>query len=350
VTQEKTEKPSQKRLRDARKRGEVPKSAHLAQAMAFGVMGIALLVGAPIAWRWCRDAFRLIGGVAAASDTNGRLKPAMEWLLSSFMVAALVLCAVAAIAAAGAVMLQVRGVFSVHPIKPDVQRLNPGSNLKNLFSVKQLVELLKSLLEMVVMGCVAWLLIRGMVPEVLAAQQGDLGTLAALAARLLMALFFAAFLVVLCTGAVDIGLQHHAFIKKQRMSRQELRNEHKDAEGDPHIRAHRRRLHRAMAQAPLKQQVERASVVVVNPTHLAVGIRYEPGETDVPRVVVKGMDELAGRIRSLADELNVPVVRSPALARALYARSEEEEAVAPEFFDAVAAVLAAVQRLEHVRE
>lgn len=342
--QEKTEKPTRKKLLDARKRGEVSKSAHLTQALSLGVVLLMLAVTAPLAWRWCRSLFELIGVAAAEHDADARFWATVQWIVGGFLIASLVLLAVTAIGTAAAVALQVRGVFSLHPITPSFERLNPATNLKNIFSSKQIFELFKSSLELALLSWVFYLVVKAQLPAILSAQRTDMGTVTALAASVLGGIFFAAFVIGMLTSLVDYAHQKYQFLKKQRMSRQDLRYEHKDVEGDPLIRSHRKRFHRALLQAPLRQQVERATLVVTNPTHLAVGVRYVPGDTDVPMLVVKGADDLALEIRSIAASLKVPVVRAPPLARALYERNDEEEYISPEFFEAIAAILVAVQR------
>lgn len=342
--EEKTHKPTNKKLRDAHKRGEVSKSAHLTSALVLGFILLAMAIGLPIAWRWFSDLFALIGVAAAERDSTTRLAATVEWMVSGFFSMNMTLLAVALLSAAAGVLVQVRGVFSFEPITPKFERLNPGENLKNIFSTKQLFELAKSLVDVALVSVTLLLVLKSYTPEILKVMRTDLGTATAVAAAVLTALFFFSFVVALLTSVVDFGHQKYQFLRKQRMSTDELRREHKDVEGDPHVRAQRRRLQRAMLQPPLRQQVERASVVVTNPTHFAVGVRYVPGETDVPQITVRGADDVAAQIRELAKEQAIPVVRSPELARRLYAGLEVDDEVPAEFFEALAAILVAVRR------
>lgn len=341
--QEKTEKPTRKKLRDAKKRGEVSKSPMLTQAISFGFALVAIVALAPIAWRWFRDLFETLATAASAAPAEDFFWAAFQWMVIGILVAFAAVPLAACLGAVVGAFLQVRGVFSFQVISPKFQRLNPGENLKNLFSIRQLFELLKSLLKLAVLGTVLFQIIKSNLPDALRAQETTAYTLVVFAATLLLVLAFAALLVSLLISVVDYAHQRFEFLKKQRMSRQELRYEYKDVEGDPLIRIQRKRLHRAFLQGAVRQQVERASVVVTNPNHVAVGIRYVRGETEIPLVVVKGLDELAMRIRTLAEEMAIPVVRSPALARSLYERTEEEEFIAAEFFEAVAVIVAASQ-------
>ena len=193
--QEKTEKPTKKKLLDARKRGEVSKSATLAQTLSLGVVLLALVVAAPLAWRWCGDLFQMIALAARAQPVDDRFWATVQWSLLGFLVATLCLLGVTIAGAVAAVAIQVRGVFSLHPLKPSFDRMNPATNLKNIFSTKQLFELFKSSIELTVLGWVFYLVIKSNLSAILRAQQTDLGTITALGAKVLGGIFFAAFVV-----------------------------------------------------------------------------------------------------------------------------------------------------------
>lgn len=342
--EEKTEQPTPKKLRDARKRGEICVSHVLTQAISFALTLALVGFGASSLWRWLQDLLVLIG-VAAGQ----RAQDQPVWWLTQWMIDGLVRNAVIVLVAGAAggvlgALLQVRGVFSIDPIKPRFERLNPGENLKNLFSTRQLTELALSLIKVGVLGAVLYLLLRSQVPELFAAAAHAVPLLAPVAARILLAMAAATLAVSLLVAALDYGHQKFEFLKKQRMSKQEVRQEYKDIEGDPYIKASRRQFHRELAQGSVQRRVERASVVLTNPTHVAVGLRYRPHETDVPLVVVKGADELAFEIRRHARRVGVPVVESPPLARRLYERSDEDDYIDGEFFDTVAAILVEIER------
>lgn len=344
--QEKTEKPTAKKLRDARKRGEVVKSPLVIQTASLILLTLFLALSAPAAMAWLAEAFERVAH-AVAQPTMVEVPGVAYWIVVKAAWAVLAVLGVTAIGAAIGAFLQVRGVFSTEALKPKFERMNPGTNLKNVFSAQQLVQLVKSLLQIALLGGAFFFVIRANLPNLLRARETDAGTLVSMSARLLLLLVLVAIGVSLVLAVVDYGIHHFQFMKKQRMSVQEIRYEHKDVEGDPHVKSMRRRLHRSMSQAPLRQQVQRANLVVTNPTHLAVGLRYVPGTDELPRVVVKGADRLAAEIRSIAEASSIPVIRSPRLARALFTQIDEEAFISDEFFDAVAAVLAAAEEALH---
>lgn len=340
--QEKTEKPTAKKLKDARNRGEVAKSPLLIHTASLGVLMLFLVLVGSSAIDWTFDMFQRIITAASKRDSGELLWSTSAWMVSGAIWAMATLLVAAALGAAIGAFAQVQALFSIEPLSPKFDRMNPGTNLKNVFSSKQLFELLKTILHVLVMGAAFYLAIREVLPNLLRAQSTDIGTLMSMSVKLLLWLLMIAFLVSLVLSAVDYGIQRFEFIKKQRMSIQDVRYEHKDVEGDPYIRAQRKRLHLSLSRGPLRQQVERASVVVVNPTHIAVALRFTHGEDELPRVIVKGEDQLAAEIRRFAEAGSIPVVRSPRLARALYQQIDDDEYISEEFFDAVAAVLTAV--------
>lgn len=338
---EKTEKPSAKKLRDARNRGEVVKSPMVIQTVSLGLLIIFFVFTAPAAIAWVGDMFQRIAIAIARPDSGELMWSTAGWIVSGMVTAIVAIFAVAALGAFIGAFMQVRALFSMEPLKPKFERLNPGQNVKNLFSVKQLVELVKSVLKLVLLGAGFYITIKADLPNMLRAQETDTGTLISMTARMLISLLIVAFLISLVLSVLDYAVQHYQFMKQQKMSKQDQKYEHKDQEGDPHIRGKRKQMHRQLIQAPLRQQVERASVVVTNPTHISVGIRYVQGEDPIPLVVTKGADDLAAEIRKLAESASIPIIRSPRLARALFAQTELDEYIAEEFFDAVAAVLTA---------
>jgi flagellar biosynthesis protein FlhB len=316
----------------------------LTQAISFALTLLVVAFGAGYMWRWLKDLMTLIGVAASQRAQDQPVWWATAWMIDGLVVAAIVVLAAGAAGGIFGTLLQVRGVFSMDPIKPKFERLNPGENLKNLFSTRQLTELALSLIKVGVLGGVLYVLLRGQIGELFAAGRQSVPVLAPVAGRILLIMALATLAVSLLVAVLDYGHQKFEFLKQQRMSKQEVRQEHKDIEGDPYIKAHRMQFHRQLAQAPVQRRVERASVVLTNPTHVAVGLRYESGEGGVPRVVVKGADAEALEIRRIAAQLDVPVVESPPLARRLYERLDEEDFIDAEFFDAVAIILVEVER------
>ena len=326
-----TEAPTPRRLREARRRGELARSAELtaAAALAGGLAGLSLLGPAMAA-----DLARALRTAAspAAIDPGGALRGAAFLVLRLAVPPAA--CAAAAAALAGAA--QTGFAFSPGAARPRLDRLDPARGLARLLDPGQAARTALSIAKAAVLVAllVAWwkgaartlvALPRAAAPGALA---GALPLLAGLGLRL------AAALAVL--GVAELALEQRRLRRALRMTREEVRRELREDEGDPTHRAERRRLHRALLEAGA---VARATVVVVNPTRIAVALRHQRGEDGAPRVVAKGSGPEAARIRSAARRAGVPVVRDVPLARALHRLAEVGDEIPEELYDAAAALL-----------
>lgn len=218
-------------------------------------------------------------------------------------------------------ILQLRGVvFSTQPLKPDLSRLNPAKGLKRLFSVRMMKETLKSVLKMAAYGVVAWVVLAGAV-ETFADALGDARAMAGAIAAAGMKLLFAFIGVALVFAIIDQVIVRGEFAKQMRMSRRELTREVKDREGDPRIRGKRKQLHAEYAkQSGSAGSLPGSDVLVVNPVHYAVALRYEPATMRAPIVAAKGRELLARRLRQEAARLGIPIIHDPQLAHALWTK------------------------------
>ncbi len=335
---EKTEEATPKRLREARKKGQVPKSRDLATAaVLLAVVGAGFASG-PRALLSLSEVFRL-----SLRAVEGELPAGQGLLEAGFSLgvdAAFPLVLAALLAGALATFLQVGPLVTFAPIAPKLERLDPIKGVKNLFSQRQLVELLKTLFKMLVVGLVAWRVLRGALRGVVALAGHDaLFTLEA-AGELVAGLVLRVGGAILAIGVLDVFYQRWRHRRDQRMSKDEVKREYKEAEGDPHAKQQRERLHREIIEHDMVEQVRTADVLVVNPTHLAVALRYEEGVTDAPEVVARGAEHLARRMIEAAEESGVPVMRDVPLARALFGL-EVGEVIPEDLYEAVAAVLQA---------
>ncbi len=334
---EKTEQPSAKRLRDARKQGNIARSRPLAAAAAtlsgFVALGACVPSVAADLARYAREALLAAGGGAAGVDAA--VGKAWEVLFSACLP---VLAAVTLGAVAGA-GLQVGVAFNPSAIAFKLERLSPAEGFKRVFSKKNLLEVLKASLVVAVVLWMTWTTARDAAP--LAARLAGTSSLVLpwnavfqLAQGLaLKALGFAA-----AYGALDYLLERRAHLKGLMMSREELKQEHKESEGDPHHKAKRKAAHKALLNGTVARGVQKATVVVVNPTHVAVALRYAPEEAPAPTIVAKGVEDEAAKIRFLARQFKVPMVRDVPLARTLV-RYDLGEEVPEELYLAAAAVL-----------
>ncbi len=343
---ERTEQPTEKRLREAREKGNVPRSRELATAAVFSAGVLAVLAMAPSLARnalgWMKAALSpppaLYGHPDELFGHTGALL--LKLLLVIAPVAAI--CVLAGLAGP-TIMGGLR--FSSKSLMPDFKRLSPMAGLKRLYGPESIAEFIKSLLRVVMVGGAAALCIklgldqlRGLLTMPLeAAARSGLG----FTATLLMAT--AGALVLL--AAIDAPYQKWNYTRKLKMTRQELREEMKESEGRPEVKGRIRQLQQQMSQRRMMEDVPKADVIVVNPTHYAVALKYEAGQMGAPRVLAKGVDELAFRIRELGEQHRVAIVSAPPLARALYREGEIGREIPVRLYAAVAQVLSYVYQL-----
>lgn len=345
--QEKTEEPSEKKLRESREKGEVPRSRDLSGAIVVLAGVAALMHSGGSAFLHARRIFSLGLGYsreALFSDAlPGRtLHAAMSEALSLFAPVA-----VATMVATLAAPLLLGGLnFSAQALQPKFERLDPIKGLGRIFAMRGLVELGKALLKLIFIGAVLLLLLRHWQGELQATGRGSVTAGIAQAVGLLgrAALWFGAILALI--GGIDALYQKFDHAKNLRMTKQEIKDEMKDSEGNPEMKGRIRQVQQAQSRRRMMEDLPKADVVVVNPTHFAVALRYDDGRMGAPRVIAKGVDVLARQIRLVADGHRIPLVESPPLARALYATTELGREIPAALYVAVAQVLAYVYQLK----
>ena len=259
----------------------------------------------------------------------------------------LALPALLLIAAALAASLVQHGfLFAPERLKPDLKKISPIAGMKRLFSLRSVAEFLKGLLKIAIVGTVAVLLMLPVISELPSVPDksvaDNLGMIHALAVRMLAGVVA----VLALIAGLDFMYQRFEHSKKLRMTKQEVKDEYKQTEGDPHVKARLRAIRIERARQRMMQAVPEADVVITNPTHYAVAIKYDVEEMPAPKVVAKGVDQLAERIRAVAEEHGVPIVENPPLARTLHAAVDLDEEIPAEHYRAVAEVIAYVMRLK----
>jgi flagellar biosynthetic protein FlhB len=345
---ERTEQPTGKRLGDARHKGNIPRSQDLAAAIELSA-GLLLVI---FAGGWLASRMGIL--VRSALDT-GPAYALADWatlrplLLSGAMHGLLALAPFmlgVALAAYAAHTAQIGLVWTTEPLRPDLSRLNPIAGFKKLFGKRGLVKTLVGLVKMSAVLLVAGLYISKCLPRV--ASLPALSMTEALAAALEMAARLAIRLIIILfiLGLIDFLYQRWQHRHDLRMTRQEVTEERKSMEGDPQIKGRRMRMAREIALQRINHDVPKADVIVTNPTHFSVALRYDQENMRAPKVVAKGADYLALRIRQVARQNDVKVVERPPLARALYFGVDVGREIRPEHYEAVAEVLAFVYRLE----
>ena len=345
--QEKTEQPTEKKLRESREKGEVPRSRDLSGAMVVLAGVAALMSGGEQAFAHARRIFSLgmhySRDALFTDDLPGRtLRAVVYEALGLFWPVAL-----ATMLATLAAPLLLGGMnFSAQALQPKFERLDPVKGLGRIFAMRGLVELGKALLKLLFIGAVLALLLRHWQGELQATGRGSVLAGIAQSIGLLgrAALWFGAMLALI--GGIDALYQKFDHAKNLRMTRQEIRDEMKESEGNPEMKGRIRQVQQAQARRRMMEELPKADVVVVNPTHFAVALRYDEGRTGAPRVIAKGVDVLAQQIRLVAGSHRIPLVEAPPLARALYASTKLGQEIPAALYVAVAQVLVYVYQLK----
>lgn len=339
---DKTEQATPFKLQEAKRRGQVAKSLDF---NSFFV--IAALLGILYGWgeglirnalRLAQQTFVLAPSVVfdvphLAAGFRDVVSTTVFLLAPIFLVAVLVMI--------GANMIQTGPVFSAFPLKPDPQRINPVAGFKRVFSRRMLFEGVKSLIKLALFGFVAMLVIETLLPDMLRLQHMDPKAYAPLLMNDITTLLFKLALVVLLVAAIDTAYTRWDFGKKMMMSTREVKEEVKRREGDPHVRAKQRELQREAAKRSKSLgRVPDADVLITNPSHFAVALRYEQGRMSAPTLTAKGAGELALAMRAVARAHGVPVLELPPLARGLFREGDIDQPVGAKFFEPVAKIYA----------
>jgi len=344
---ERTESPTSQRLSEARGRGQIAKSQDLASAIdLIGGVVLLVLLGAGMAGALASILRRCLES-HADSITLESLSPLLREVVTRGTLAAAPFMGIIFGVCLLAHLLQVGPLFTLDPLRPKFERLNPIAGFARLGGTRNLVRSLVNTLKLCVVLLVAWLFLRAEISGV--AGLPRLGIWQGLAELGGMALRLAAWLlaVLLIIGVIDWLYQRWQHTKDLRMTKEQVKDERRSMEGDPKVKAQRQKMARQMMLQRINQAVPQADVIVTNPTHYSVAIRYDESTMRAPRVVAKGVDFLAMRIRHVALVHRVPIVERPPLARALYAGCEVGQEIPPEMYQAVAELLAYVYRLEH---
>lgn len=336
---QKTEDPTQKRLEEARKKGDIAKSQDV--PIWFLILGTAAIMAAagPLAAMIADPLVRILDHPHAFKLTDGGAQKLMGSLLMSLALPLGIIFAIIAGASVLGHLVQHRPLWTGEKMKPDLAKLSPMKGLQRMFGMQGWMNLLKSFLKM---GAITAAMIYAVWPEATAITESGrlepaalLGMTQAIAGRLLLA----AIVVIGIIAALDYGYQRFSFMQRMRMSRRDIRDEVKQQEGDPHIRARLRQIRLERSRKRMMQNVQKSTVVITNPTHYSVALRYDPDVDAAPVCMAKGVDEVALRIREKAKEHDIPIVENVPLARALFAAVEIEETVPREHFEAVAKVI-----------
>lgn len=344
---EKTEKATPKKLRDSRKKGQVAKSQDFPSAFTFivSISGVILTagymfkqLGAYIITMFRRAALDL-----DMENTAGGLINEAIMVIFNCSFPIMLMTTVTGILIS---FLIVGPVFSVEAFKPDLKRLNPVQNIKNLFKFKTLFELMKSIFKILGAVILIWSVVYSSVPEIVSTAalpviaSADVFSTFLIKAVIRVGIFF------LMVAVADLVFQRRNFAKEMRMEKFEVKQEYRDTEGDPHVKGRRRQVAQEIAYQEGPQGVRRSRAVITNPIHIAVAIQYEETTEPAPRIVTMGKGLIADQIVKKAAEFNVPVMRNPDLARTLFEKGEIGDYIPEETYQAVSEILRWLEALE----
>lgn len=344
----KTEEATPRKLADARKKGDVAKSADVGSALSLaGAAAVILMMGGYFATSIAEQLLPFIASphtMMGGLDAGGGVEIGAHalWAIAPFL-GAVMLATI--IGGAGGNLAQSGLLFTADKLKPDWSKVNPMAGFKRIFGPDGLVQFAKTFLKLLVVGAICWMVLKphmrefenmaGMSPAMILPMARDLAL-----ALMMSALIFLGF-----TAGADYLWQRFRFNERMKMSKEELKEDYKQSEGDPHVKAKLKQIRAQRSRQRMMQNVPKATVIVTNPTHYSVALRYEPNEGDAaPVCVAKGVDALALRIREVAREHSVPIVENVPLARALYAAVEVDDIIPREHFEAAAKVIGFVMQ------
>lgn len=343
---EKTEAPTAKRRQEAVSRGDIWKSQDLTSAAAILGSLMALAAMGPGTADFLVDVMGdTLGGLATLGRDPETAIAALRELVRRSAAKTAALCLALGATAIAVAAIQAKGAFTLEPLTPNVERLNPLNGLKRLApSRKTAVELLKQLIKLTILALALWQILDDALPLTSALAQQDPRVAASLAADVVVRLLATAGLAFLAVAVADAFWQRWDYEQGLRMTKDEVKQESRNAEGDPMIKARRRALGRARVRQQMLAKVPQANVVIVNPTHIAIALQYDPLVAPAPIVVAMGQRKVAERIKQLARESGVPIVENRPLARAMIKACQVGSMIPAELYTAVAEILAFVYR------
>ncbi len=345
---EKTEQPTPRHLKKARDKGQVPQSQELPAAISITVLLMVLALSAPSLLQWFMVQLKqgVSGEIGVFTDGDAFIRFANSKITGSMLVMWPILAALCA----GSVLscVAVSGLnFAPQALRLKFSAVDPVKGFGRLFDVKSVVKLVASIAKLVVVSIIVWLYLRSRIDTLAAMRWAWSGQIVVAIAKIISGMLVRVCAALLIIAAIDVVFQRWKFTQDLKMTKQEVKRERKDTEGSPEVKSRVRRIQIEMAKKRMLQEVPKADVVLVNPTHVAVALRYDSKAMDAPVMVAKGADHLAEKIREIASAYGVPIVRRPELARTIYSTVQPGDAIPQKLYAAIAEVLAMIYRLRH---
>lgn len=345
---DKSEKPTPGKLRKAREKGDIPRSKDLTMAVGLVASFFTLCGFLPLYRQLIEECFTAAGTLAGQLDTPDALNQFLLLNVSVLLrfILTLVPIPLACIAAS---LIPGGWIFTPTKLKPDFKKLSPISGIKRIFAASHFVDVGKMLLKCAVILTVLWIMINDSMEGLLHLQRQSLGQAIHQGFAIFRHVISYFVAVIVIFALLDVPLSKFMFTKKMRMTKQEVKEEHKNNDGNPQIKGRIRQLQRMMAMGQITRTVPEADVIITNPTHYAVALKYDPQRAEAPFIVAKGVDDVAMWIRDVARQHQVEVVEFPPLARAVYYTTRVNQQIPAPLFRAIAHVLTYVMQLKSWR-
>jgi type III secretion protein U len=344
---EKTEPPSPKKIRDARAKGQVAKSQEVVTTASLAA------VVATLWFTWSGTMTTVMqlfeqAATMAKDEHRANLMNAVEIVFRQSVGILLPILGALIIAGIAANYFQIGSIFTFETLKPKFEKISPGAGFKRIFSMKQVIELIKSIAKIIFLSTLLFFVIRDAIGSYVASLSCGLPCQITITVSVLRQILLYSALAFMIVAALDFMYQRHSYTKSLMMSKEEKKREYKESEGDPHIKSHRKSLAREFLTSDSGQRARSATAVVVNPTHVAIALNYDAEKLKLPIVTAKGLGNHAHYLRTEAERAGVPIFRNVSLARALYSMADIEEIVPDELFGPVAEVLVWVKQNRHL--
>ena len=345
---EKTEQPTPKRLRKAREKGQVAQSQELPAAVSIVVLVLVLVLFAPTLLQWFTIQMKqgLSGQTGVFADSRAFIKFLNTIIISSIWA----MCPILAALFVGSALscITVSGLnFAPEALTLKFDAVNPIKGFGKLFNVKSLVKLGISIAKLLLVSIIVWVYLRNRIDALAAIRWAWSGQIIVAISKIILGMLIRVCIALMAIATIDVIFQKWKHTQELKMTKQELKQERKETDGSPEVKSRIRRIQIEMTKQRMLQEIPKANVVLVNPTHVAVALRYDAKTMDAPVMVAKGADHLAEKIREIARAHGVPIIRRPELARTIYSTSKPGDSIPSTLYAAVAEVLAMIYRLRH---
>lgn len=351
AAEEKTEEASPKKKQDSRKKGQIARSKDVGLALTMAACTLVIIaLSSFLIGSLKGNIIYFLGDHLLMDLTESSVKAISVTVVGKIAMGILPIALPVMLAGIIASLMQTGFLVTGEPLKPSLGKLNPIKGFKNMFSMKSLVDLVKNLTMISVVAFIGYSYITGNFDKIMQVGNLYLPTLGVEIKELVLGIFTKITLLLVIIAAVDYFAQFKMHNKELRMSKQEVKEEYKQMEGDPQLKAKIKQKQREMSQKRMMQSVADATVVITNPTHIAIAIKYVEGQMEAPKLVAKGAENVAIKIKELAKEADVPIIENKPLARLIYSEVELEEDIPQDMYQAVAEILAMVYKLNQKKK